>query len=82
MSADSVNTEMIGATYVVAINRPDVRNAVNGAVASALAEAFRDFEANDDAKVAVLAGEGGTFCAGADLHAIGTRESNRGDGRR
>ncbi len=84
MSPDSVNTETIGTTFVVAINRPDVRNAVNGAVASALAEAFRDFEANDDAKVAVLAGEGGTFCAGADLRAIGTRESNRvsvdGDG--
>jgi enoyl-CoA hydratase len=75
---------MIGTTFVVAINRPDVRNAVNGAVASALADAFRRFEANDDAKVAVLAGEGGTFCAGADLRAIGTRESNRvtvdGDG--
>jgi enoyl-CoA hydratase len=84
MSPDSVNTELVGTTFVVAINRPDVRNAVNGAVASALAEAFRDFEANDDAKVAVLAGEGGTFCAGADLRAIGTRESNRvtpdGDG--
>jgi enoyl-CoA hydratase len=77
MTSDTVNTELIGSTFVVAINRPEVRNAVNGAVAAALAEAFRDFEANDDAKVAVLAGEGGTFCAGADLHAIGTRDANR-----
>lgn len=84
MSDNPVNVELIGATLVVAINRPDVRNAVNGSVATALADAFRRFEDDDDAKVAVLAGEGGTFCAGADLHAIGTRESNRvtseGDG--
>ena len=79
-----VNTELIGSTFVVAINRPAVRNAVNGAVATALADAFRAFEENVDAKVAVLAGEGGTFCAGADLRAIGTPDANRvtsdGDG--
>jgi enoyl-CoA hydratase len=84
MNQRPVATELIGTTFVVAINRPDVRNAVNGAVATSLAEAFRDFEENDDAKVAVLAGEGGTFCAGADLSAIGTRDANRvasdGDG--
>jgi enoyl-CoA hydratase len=84
MNHAPVNTELIGTTFVVAINRPEVRNAVNGAVATALADAFRSFEENDDAKVAVLAGEGGTFCAGADLRAIGTPEANRvtsdGDG--
>jgi|ERR1700722_3306784 len=84
MNTAPVITELIGTTFVVAINRPEVRNAVNGEVATALAEAFRSFETNDDAKVAVLAGEGGTFCAGADLKAIGTREANRvsadGDG--
>ena len=84
MSENPVNVELIGTTLVVAINRPEVRNAVNGAVATALADVFRQFEDNDDAKVAVLAGEGGTFCAGADLRAIGTPESNRvtsdGDG--
>jgi enoyl-CoA hydratase len=84
MNNAPVNTELIGTTFVVAINRPEVRNAVNGAVATALVDAFRAFEANDEAKVAVLAGEGGTFCAGADLKAIGTPEANRvraeGDG--
>jgi enoyl-CoA hydratase len=84
MNNAPVNTELIGTTFVVAINRPDVRNAVNGVVATALADAFRAFEANDEAKVAVLAGEGGTFCAGADLKAIGTPGANRvradGDG--
>jgi enoyl-CoA hydratase len=77
MSPEPVITELIGTTFVVAINRPEVRNAVNGAVANALAEAFRTFEENDNAKVAVLAGEGGTFCAGADLRAIGTPDANR-----
>src|SRR6202453_2272299 len=77
MNTAPVNTELIGTTFVVAINRPDVRNAVNSAVATALVDAFRAFETNDDAKVAVLAGEGGTFCAGADLKAIGTQEANR-----
>src|ERR1700722_2495961 len=84
MNTAPVITELIGTTFVVAINRPEVRNAVNGEVATALAEAFRSFETNDDAKVAVLAGEGGTFCAGADLKAIGTPDANRvsadGDG--
>jgi enoyl-CoA hydratase len=84
MNSSPVNTQLIGTTFVVAINRPEVRNAVNGVVASALVDAFLAFDANDDAKVAVLAGEGGTFCAGADLKAIGTPEANRvradGDG--
>jgi enoyl-CoA hydratase len=84
MNNAPVNTELIGTTFVVAINRPEVRNAVNGDVATALAEAFRAFEANEEAKVAVLAGEGGTFCAGADLKAIATPGANRvradGDG--
>jgi enoyl-CoA hydratase len=84
MNHEPVNTDLIGTTFVVAINRPEVRNAVNAAVATALADAFRAFEENVDAKVAVLAGEGGTFCAGADLRAIGTPEANRvtsdGDG--
>jgi enoyl-CoA hydratase len=77
MNDTPVNIERIGTTLVVAINRPEVRNAVNGVVAEALAEAFRQFEDDETLKVAVLAGEGGTFCAGADLRAIGTPEANR-----
>ena len=69
---------------VVTINRPEVRNAVDGPTAAELAEAFRKFDANDQAKVAVLTGAGGTFCAGADLKAIaaghGNRMSEEGDG--
>jgi len=79
-----VNTELIGTTFVVSINRPEVRNAVDLDCASELAEAFRVFEDDDEARVAVLRGEGGTFCSGADLRAIATGRRNRlepdGDG--
>lgn len=68
----------------VVLSRPAARNAVDGPTAAELAAAFREFEADDSARVAVLWGEGGTFCAGADLKAIGTERGNRvaadGDG--
>ncbi len=66
-----------GPTTVVTIERPEVRNAVDRDTAQALAEAFRDFEADPRAKVAVLTGAGGTFCAGADLRAIAGGQPNR-----
>src|SRR5207237_7194687 len=49
---------------------PEVRNAIDAQTASALAQAFRDFDADDTLTVAVLTGAGGTFCSGADLRAI------------
>jgi enoyl-CoA hydratase len=58
----------------IIIGRPEKRNAVDRGTANALRQAFADFEANDDLKVAVLWGEGGNFCAGADLEAIGDPE--------
>lgn len=69
----------------VTINRPEVRNAVDGETAGLLAEAFRQFEADPESDVAVLTGTGGYFCAGADLKAVSRGEgSNRmspeGDG--
>ncbi|MGB1141267.1 MAG: crotonase/enoyl-CoA hydratase family protein [Halioglobus sp.] len=67
---DKVRVEQHGRTTVVSIVRPDVRNAVDGETANALAEAFRVFDANPEADVAVLHGEYGTFCAGADLKAV------------
>jgi len=60
----------------VVIDRPSARNAVNGPTAIALFEAFEEFDRDDSASVAVLWGDHGTFCAGADLKAIGTSESN------
>lgn len=65
----SVRTERIGSAFVVTIDRPERRNAVDRETAEALAAAFRSFEAGD-AAVGVLTGTGG-FCAGADLQAAG-----------
>src|SRR5262245_17920416 len=67
-----------GITTVI-LNRPEVRNAVDRETAGELAEAFRDFDADPDARVGVLYGDNGTFCAGADLKAIAKGQSNRND---
>jgi enoyl-CoA hydratase len=79
-----VRVDRTGAVTTVILDRPEVRNAVDGPTAAELAEAFREFEADPDAAVAVLFGAGGTFCSGADLGAIGTARGNRaapdGDG--
>ena len=76
--------ERAGPVSTVILDRPQVRNAVDGPTAAALASAFAEFEADSRAGVAVLCGAGGTFCAGADLAAIGGPDSNRvepeGDG--
>ncbi len=73
-----------GPVRIIGIDRPDRRNAVDRVTADALADAFRRFDADDSVSVAVLYGEGGTFCAGADLKAISAGEPNRvapdGDG--
>ncbi len=72
----SVRVDRSGPVTTVILDRPEVRNAVDGPTAGALAEAFADFEAYQDAAVAVLFGAGGTFCAGADLKAVGTPLGN------
>ena len=72
-----VRIEKSGPVTTVVLSRPASRNAVDGPTALALADAFRAFEQDDEAAVAVLFGEGGTFCAGADLKSIGTDRGNR-----
>ena len=80
----AVQTERNGPVTTVILSRPQARNAIDGPTATALANAFREFDEDPDAAVAVLWGSGGTFCAGADLKMLGTPESNRvaedGDG--
>jgi enoyl-CoA hydratase len=80
----SVRCEREGAVAVVKIDRPGLRNAVDGPTAERLAEAFRLFDADPDLAVAVLTGAGGCFCSGADLHAVaqgrGNRVAETGDG--
>ena len=75
----SVRVERAGPVSTVILDRPAVRNAVNGPTAAALAEAFREFEADHTARAAVLWGAGGTFCAGADLKALGSPDGNRAE---
>ena len=69
---DALSIEKSGPVTTVILNRPDVKNAVDGPTAARLVEAFLAFEADAEAKVAVFYGAHGAFCAGADLKAIGT----------
>jgi enoyl-CoA hydratase len=73
----AVRVEKEGPVTTVILSRPERRNAVDRAHADALAAAFRAFEGDDSAHVAVLFGEGGTFCAGADLKAMASGTPNR-----
>jgi enoyl-CoA hydratase len=75
----SVKVEKNGVVTTVILTRPEVRNAVDRMTAQALADAFRDFEADETALAGVLCGEYGTFCAGADLKAIAQGSGNRVD---
>lgn len=68
--ATEVQVDQDGPVTVVAINRPQVRNAVDSATAAALRAAFGAFEEAPAASVAVLTGTGGNFCSGADLTAL------------
>lgn len=80
----TVTSERVGAVTTVVLSRPEARNAVDRVTADQLADAFRAFDADEGASVAVLYGDGGTFCAGADLKAgadgRGNRVAENGDG--
>ncbi|MDE2371975.1 MAG: crotonase/enoyl-CoA hydratase family protein [Burkholderiales bacterium] len=67
----AVEIATVDAVCTITLNRPDKRNAVDGAMAAELRAAFEQFEADANARVAVLTGAGGHFCAGADLGAVG-----------
>jgi enoyl-CoA hydratase len=73
----TISIEKAAPVTTIILQRPDVRNAVNRATAEALADAFREFDADDSALVGVLYGEHGSFCAGADLKAIAQGQGNR-----
>jgi enoyl-CoA hydratase len=74
---EPVRVERNGPVTTVILDRPGARNAVNGPTAAQLVAAFEEFDADESASVAVLWGDNGTFCAGADLKAIGTPETNQ-----
>ena len=74
---DTVLVERDGPVTIVSINRPHCRNAVDGATARKLFDAFRAFDADTEASVAVFTGIGGYFCAGADLKAVASGDPNK-----
>lgn len=82
--APRVRVERDGPVTTVVLDRPERRNAVDRETAQALADAFRAFEADSEARVGVFYGDNGHFCAGADLKAIAAGQPNRvepeGDG--
>lgn len=73
---ETVSVEVRERTAIVTIERPERRNAVDGATAQALYDAFKAFDANDALDVAVLQGRGGAFCAGADLKGVSEGRGN------
>lgn len=73
----TVRVEHDGPVAVITIDRPQRRNAVDRTTATALEEAVRACDGDDDVAAIVLRGEGGTFCAGADLHALADGRGNR-----
>jgi enoyl-CoA hydratase/carnithine racemase len=75
--SDSILVERDGPVTIISINRPHCRNAVDGATALRLFDAFHAFDCDADAAVAVFTGVGGYFCAGADLKAVAAGDPNK-----
>lgn len=76
MDYKNISVSKDGPVAIVTIERPKVRNCVDGPTALELADAFRNFDADDDLAVAILTGSQGAFCAGADLKAASERRGN------
>ncbi len=81
----TVKVEKFQRVAIISLSRPEVRNAVDGYTAAALAAAFRDFDDDRESDVAVFYGDHGTFCAGADLKSVASGQganslSEDGDG--
>ena len=79
--AAEVFTEVEGGVLIVTINRPEAKNAMNKAAAEAISAAMDRLEAEDDLRVAILTGAGGTFCSGMDLKGFLRGESPSVPGR-
>lgn len=79
--AAEVITEVEGGVLIVTINRPEAKNAMNKAAAEAISAAMDRLEAEDDLRVAILTGAGGTFCSGMDLKGFLRGESPSVPGR-
>ncbi|MBX7540051.1 crotonase/enoyl-CoA hydratase family protein [Qipengyuania sphaerica] len=79
--SDEVLTEVDDGILIVTINRPEAKNAMNKAAAEGVAAAMDRLDADDDLRVAILTGAGGTFCSGMDLKGFLRGESPSIEGR-
>ncbi|MDR7167331.1 enoyl-CoA hydratase [Nocardia kruczakiae] len=79
--SDEVLVERRDGVQIITINRPQAKNALNGAVAVGIAAAVDELDADDELRVGILTGAGGTFCAGMDLKAFLLGESPTVEGR-
>jgi enoyl-CoA hydratase len=77
----AIRIEKTESVATIILSRPEAKNAIDRKTAEELADAFRDFEADPSLKAAVLCGDHGTFCSGADLKAIAAGNPNRLDPR-
>ncbi|MFI6362111.1 crotonase/enoyl-CoA hydratase family protein [Nocardia sp. NPDC050630] len=67
VQSSTVKTEVRGNVLLIGLNRPNKKNALTGEMFEALAEAYKRYDSDDSLRCAVLYGEGGVYCAGADL---------------
>ena len=79
--ADEVLVDVADGIMVVTLNRPEAKNAANKALAEGVAAAMDELDSNDDIRVAILTGAGGTFCSGMDLKAFVSGETPHVEGR-
>ena len=79
--SEEVQTEVEDGVLIVTINRPEAKNAMNKAAAEGIAAAMDRLDAEDDLRVAILTGAGGTFCSGMDLKGFLRGESPSVEGR-
>jgi enoyl-CoA hydratase len=74
----AVGYERIGPVAIITVDRPERKNAIDWATAELLGRAWRQFDLDEEAVVGILTGEGGTFCAGADLKSFDLVERPEG----
>jgi crotonobetainyl-CoA hydratase len=74
-AAPGALVERRGNILIITLNRPEARNAVNGAVSTAVGDALQEAQDDPEVRAVVLTGNGPSFCAGADLKAISRREN-------
>ena len=79
--AQAVLVDTVDGIMTITLNRPQAKNAINNALAEGIAAAMDELDGNDDIRVAIITGAGGSFCAGMDLKAFVSGELAWVEGR-